>query len=320
MQKNIDKIMDSNYPLVSIGIPTFNRSKQLSVALRNILDQDYKNLEIIVSDNNSSDNTQLIVSKFKDERIKYHKNEKNIGMHGNFNKCIDIASGEFFLLLSDDDVPSKNLISSLIKRIQFNNNVKFAYSKVTFIEDGKSSNRISQSGPRTENGYDFIKSNLCGDRAAFPSASIFRLDEVKAFGGYPQIGNATDFGLILLLCLKNDSLVSFVDKPLVNYHLHEANLSFKENHIDGLDSLIEWIKFVLKDHKNLMRLAMKKYQNDLISTYRFHKSQANIELMQKIKLVYNKSFTSVKNKTIFYLLTNALVIKIYNTVIKKKYD
>lgn len=312
MQKKFDKAMDLNPPLVSIGIPTFNRSKQLSIALKNIIDQDYKNLEIIVSDNNSSDDTKLIVSKFDDERIKYHKNEKNIGMHGNFNKCIEIATGKFFLLLSDDDVPSKYLVSSLIKRIQFDNDIKFAYSKVTFFEDEKPLNRYSQIGPKIETGFEFIKANLYGDRAAFPSASIFRLEEVKAFGGYPQIGNATDFGLILLLCLKNNSLVSFVDEPLLNYHLHKENLSLKENHIDGLDALIEWIKIVLKDHQNLMKLAMKKYQNDLLSTYRFHKAKGNIKLMYKINIIYNKSFISIKNKILFYLLTNSLVIKIYN--------
>lgn len=93
-------------PLVSIMIPTYNRSQLLPKAIRSAFTQSYPNLEIIISDNASLDDTEAVARAFAtvDGRIQYSRNSENIGPIRNWRKCLDLAVGKFCLILSDDDM------------------------------------------------------------------------------------------------------------------------------------------------------------------------------------------------------------------------
>ena len=86
-------------PLVSIGLPVFNGEKSLAQALDALLDQDYSNLEIIISDNGSTDRTSEICEEFlkKDTRIKYYRSSENLGSNWNFNRVFELSSGKYFM-------------------------------------------------------------------------------------------------------------------------------------------------------------------------------------------------------------------------------
>ncbi len=105
-------------PLVSICIPAFNREASIVRALESALHQTYPNIEVIVSDNASTDCTGNIVRAYaaRDSRIKYFRNEKNIGSGRNFLKCFEYASGEFVQGLGDDDWLSGNRIEEGVKQ------------------------------------------------------------------------------------------------------------------------------------------------------------------------------------------------------------
>lgn len=92
-------------PLVSIIIPTYNRAVLLEAALRSALDQDYDKIEVIVSDNASTDETSEVVRQYaNDIRVQYRRNEQNVGMVQNWRKAVvSDARGDWFIMLSDDD-------------------------------------------------------------------------------------------------------------------------------------------------------------------------------------------------------------------------
>ena len=90
-------------PLVSICIPTYNRAGMIGKAIESALGQTYRNIEVIVVDNASSDNTADVVASYVDERLTYVKNERNLGLFGNFNRCIELATGKFLHILHSDD-------------------------------------------------------------------------------------------------------------------------------------------------------------------------------------------------------------------------
>ena len=91
-------------PLVTIGISTYNRAEgYLREALASALAQTYEPLEIVISDNASTDSTGEVVAEMADERVRYVRLDTNIGANGNFNHCLEMAAGEYFLLLHDDD-------------------------------------------------------------------------------------------------------------------------------------------------------------------------------------------------------------------------
>jgi glycosyltransferase involved in cell wall biosynthesis len=93
-------------PRVSIGLPVYNGENYLRPALDSILHQDYTDFELIISDNASQDATEQICREYaaKDPRIRYYRNEKNIGASGNFNRLVELARGEFFKWAAHDDV------------------------------------------------------------------------------------------------------------------------------------------------------------------------------------------------------------------------
>lgn len=90
-------------PLVSVLIPTCNRPTLLLKAINSALLQSYKNIEVVVSDNSSSTETEEMVSQILDARLVYSKNEKNIGPILNWRKALEIASGKYCVVLPDDD-------------------------------------------------------------------------------------------------------------------------------------------------------------------------------------------------------------------------
>lgn len=93
----------SNKPFFSIVVPTFNRARDLQFALFCILNQTFNNFEIIVSDNNSSDNTKEIIKLLNDKRVKYFSNKKNLGFILNTKKAVAYATGQYIFLHGDDD-------------------------------------------------------------------------------------------------------------------------------------------------------------------------------------------------------------------------
>ena len=102
---------------VSIVIPVYNLAKYVSFTIQNCLNPTYKNMEIIVVDDCSTDKTFEIVSGIKDDRIKIIKNDKNSGVAYSRNKGISISTGEYISTLDGDDYWSLNKIESGIKKL-----------------------------------------------------------------------------------------------------------------------------------------------------------------------------------------------------------
>lgn len=107
---------------LTIAIPTYNRASSLEKCLKYIFNQDVSDCEVIVSDNCSIDNTEKVVRRIinKHQNLKYYRNSKNLGVDRNFLNCYAKASGEYVLLLGDDDFLLPGSISSIMKLIEEN--------------------------------------------------------------------------------------------------------------------------------------------------------------------------------------------------------
>jgi glycosyltransferase involved in cell wall biosynthesis len=102
----------SALPPVTIGLPTFNGEKKIEKAVRSVLDQCYPNLEIVISDNASTDNTGRVCEALARRHpcISYFAQEKNIGMMPNFEFVLKRASSDLFMWLSDDDYLEEGIL------------------------------------------------------------------------------------------------------------------------------------------------------------------------------------------------------------------
>lgn len=104
----------SDYPLVSIGMPVYNSELTIHKAIKSIVSQDYKNIELIISDNASTDETEKICRSLakKDARIKYFRNKQNIGPLLNFQFVLKESKGDYFMWAAGDDIRTLGFISA----------------------------------------------------------------------------------------------------------------------------------------------------------------------------------------------------------------
>lgn len=144
--------------LVSICIPTYNRSNLIGELLDSILVQTYIDFEIIITDNSDNLETkELIESKYKDERIKYFKNEKNLGMGGNTLKAFSYVNGEYLTFTPDDDIwVDKDKLQKQVKFLENHPDINIVYSNAKSIDyNGKELDEFS-SVYNNKNNKTFI--------------------------------------------------------------------------------------------------------------------------------------------------------------------
>ncbi len=142
----------NDIPLVSVGIPTYNRASLLKRAVESVLIQDYANLELVISDNASTDETESMCREVmrQDSRIKYIRQPINLGASGNFEEVFRQSQGQIFMWLSDDDWLSQSYISQCAGALLHHSE----YSLVC----GKSRNYLNQ-----EFNHEGIITNLLQD-------------------------------------------------------------------------------------------------------------------------------------------------------------
>ncbi len=90
--------------LISLCIPTFNRAQFLAEAIDSVLSQSFGDFELLVVDNASTDDTASVVRRYTDPRVRFVRNERNLGMIGNFNRCLELAQSEIVWIFADDDL------------------------------------------------------------------------------------------------------------------------------------------------------------------------------------------------------------------------
>lgn len=112
-------IAKSSQPLVSVGMPVYNGAATIVEAIESILGQTYENIELIISDNASSDQTSEICSGYAqhDARVRYIRQETNIGAYQNFKFCLEQARGSYFMWASADDYRSPDCVAFYVERI-----------------------------------------------------------------------------------------------------------------------------------------------------------------------------------------------------------
>lgn len=126
-----------NLPRVSIGLPVYNGELFIRETLQSLLRQSYQDFEIIISNNSSSDDTERICREFveRDERIKYIRQQENIGAIENFRFVLNEARGAYFVWIAADDLQSDNFLEKLVAALDDNEEIVCVMSDVINIDD-----------------------------------------------------------------------------------------------------------------------------------------------------------------------------------------
>ncbi len=213
MNKRVYKMIDG---LVSIIMPSWNTARWIGESIESVINQTYKDWELIVVDDCSTDNTDEVVASYHDPRIRYLKNDKNSGAALTRNRALREAQGEWIAFLDSDDLWCSNKLERMIGFMK-KNGYSFAYHEYEKIdEEGKRLN-IRVSGPRIVTKRRMYHYGYPGCLTFMYSAKIHGLIQIK------DIKKNNDYAILLKLCKESDCYL--LDESLAKYRIRKKSIS-----------------------------------------------------------------------------------------------
>lgn len=271
-------------PKVSILIPAYNYAHFLPEALDSILSQDFQDYEVIVSDNASTDRTTEVVQPYleKNARIKFFRQETNLGMVGNWNWCLDKAQGEYIkYLFADDALASDKALTHLVCLLDDNPSAAMAASarycmdcnaKIVGLVDDMEQEGLIRGG-------DAIKAcllrnhNLIGE----PSVVIFRRNlAARGFDrGYLQL---VDLEMWFHLCMEHDLV--YTRQPLCCFRRHpdqqtELNSKSENTRFEGVRLFLDYFSGL--NQSKSVEMGLTEYYRLLFVQIRKIKKADNLQ-------------------------------------------
>jgi len=211
-----------NSSKVSIIIPIYNGEKYLKETIESCVRQDYENLEIIIIDDCSSDNSKNIALNFKNSNIIFRHNKDNLGINKTVNDGIKISKGDYVLVLGQDDVLPYNHISNMIKEFDFE--TSFIYCNSTIIDSNGVEKYVTYDDVNQTKITQNIKYYLSKNNVISSTGLIFNKKKFLEVGGYnSQFKNYGEWLLWLKLLIKGKCKYS--KSSIVYYRKHETNIS-----------------------------------------------------------------------------------------------
>ncbi len=204
--------------MITVFMAVYNGSAYLRESIDSILNQTFKDFELLIINDGSTDNSVDIINSYNDPRIRFLNNSKNEGLVYTRNRGIDEASGEYFAILDCDDIAPLNRLE-----LQYD----FMESKRSYAMCGGHSIYINSKGEPT--GYKLtlplenLNAHMLFLNVFVNSTLMIRTSVIKELGGYKNYAPAEDFELSLRIAEKYK--VANLDEVLVKYRIHQNNIS-----------------------------------------------------------------------------------------------
>jgi len=255
--------MPSSYTtgLVSIVLPTYKRAQLLAQAMRSVLDQTYANLELIVVDDNSPDNTAVVVQSFNDPRVRYVKNDPNLKLPRALNRGFAMARGEYLTWTSDDNLLEPTAIERMLG-VLAGGDCDFVYADYwLFSEQDANGRPTAPQQVRQPGELQLDKGNHIG--ACF----MYTRKLYEAVGDYdPELFLAEDYDYFLRAATK--FRFCHIAEPMYYFRRDDATLyisrfpevkasdvlvRFKNNAISVADAAVILASLLMKHPEELKR-------------------------------------------------------------------
>ena len=248
----------SSTPKVSVCIPVYNGSNYIAESIESVLAQTYEDYQLIVIDNCSTDNTEEIVRNFDDPRLTYIRNKQNLGLMVNFNRCLELATGEYVYIWHHDDVMLPDNLKLKVQLLDEHPDVGFVHSNLINIDDKGAvvASEIWYEGSR----HDYIEDGLTAFNkylAHMPrGASLFIGAVLARRSCYEKVG---EFCVELPHCLDSEMWmrmmlfykVACIGTPLLKYRIHPTTAS---------KDLGDWDTVpYIKEHYEVTQIIFKRY-------------------------------------------------------------
>lgn len=280
-------------PLVSVIVTTFNRKELLKETIDSILNQTYKNFELIVVDNNSNYNFFEFIADFNDERLSAYQNNNNGIIAVNRNFGIKKSKGEFIAFCDDDDTWKENKIEVQIKCFDDENIIGVASSASLFGEIKYINQK--QSSEKLVMGFEDIYIN-----PIIYLSSLIIYNKKIFFDESLEFRYVEDYELLLRLTLNTKKKILRLPDYLINYRLHNTNASSdlaKSEHVINIlekyknevtikSKKIVYSKSYLTIAIKALKASSEKSEFYVIKAYKFGNLKQKIKLFPMLILIY----------------------------------
>jgi glycosyltransferase involved in cell wall biosynthesis len=296
------------YKLVSVAIATYNGEKYLEEQLESIYSQTYKNIEVIVSDDRSTDGTVDILKKYSEKfGLSYSINGTNLGVIKNFENAVSKCSGEYILLSDQDDIWMPGKVEVLLAEI---GDFSLIYSDGYIINKDGNREQIKLSGQKWIRPYGLDSSDenlykyLIFNSFILGSSVMFRRDLLRV--ALPFYACYRNHDWWLAICADNENGIKYVDQALFLYRIHGENYSINEK--------LNFFKriFLLFSHdriENRKKLHRKESEVfDYLSRSNFFKNPAKMKYGDYINKMHNKASLLSRLRLLLFQLKAARFI------------
>lgn len=217
-------------PLVTIAVPVYNRLTYVAGAVASVAAQTHTPIELLVSDNGQQGAAlrDLVAASYPRPFVLRH-NPRSVDIVTHYNQIIAAASGEYFVLLSDDDLISPSFVAELLGPLAADPGVAAALARVeAFSEDGErvlGSTDEKPLPPAEMACIEFVRA-WCANRHKFISFTtmLARTAELRAVGGYPEMDRGNGFDNALLLKLAAGRRIAFNARATFHHRMHDTSL------------------------------------------------------------------------------------------------
>jgi hypothetical protein len=248
-------------PLVTVAVTTLNRVTYLQNTLASVLAQDYPNLEILVSDNGSRDETPLLLQALAnaDSRVHLRRNEVTVALHQHFTQCVTAARGKFFILLHDDDLINANFVSELVRVANRYPDVNVVTpASVTIDGRGAVLREFAKPAAEVFDGPSFVCDWLHRSRPQFladVTTVLFRTALLRYFGGYQELGGGRNVDNLIFLQCAVTSRVAFAARAVFYWRSHPCSYGSNATPVEIAESGRDFMRHLRSDPRTVMALA-----------------------------------------------------------------
>ncbi|SFT33287.1 Glycosyl transferase family 2 [Chryseobacterium formosense] len=237
----------------TIAIPAYKR-KFLYECIHSILNQDFKNFELIIINDASPENLDEIVQQFNDDRIIYYKNSVNIGAENvvdNWNLCLSYAKGDYFMLMGDDDTMQSNYLSVFNDLINSNPENEVYHCRSFIINSSSEVIGLTPSWPDWESVYENMWHRMNKFRSQYVSDFVYKRESLIKTGGYYKLPLAWASDDITSYTAAADKGIVHTQEPVFCYRQSEFTISNSGSIDLKMNAIIEeerWVDSFLKNN------------------------------------------------------------------------
>ncbi len=223
--------MSKNEPLVSVMIPVFNRQDYIGAAIKSVLSQSYKSFELVIHDDNSSDDSLKVIKSFHDPRIRVIHTNSNHGMIGGWNYLLKKAKGKYIKQMGSDDLLAKNCLKEQVRVLEAHKSVSLVTCQRVVINERGVKTKTFQFSDSSclINGIDhahWILTTIRENKIGEPCATMFRRKDLKEGGMFdPTFSQFADFEYWIRILSRGD--LYYLHKPLCYFRMHEGSNTTK---------------------------------------------------------------------------------------------